>query len=337
MDADRLVANRSPMPARERVAVGPHRRLRPRFSRACAQHRRRPAQRAARAARRVNRRARAVGDGRVFRGPGGHGRSAQRRLAAHGRPRLHRGRRAVRLRADQGPDHPPGPQVSPAGSRVGDRRCPRHPLAGVVVFGINQLEEADEVVAVSKPGPAPRRTTSIDHVRRRVRETAGLELDRVVVAPPGTIPRTTSGKVRRAETRARFQAGTLLQSGRERLRPWLCSTSCKPIAERIAVLGDGPVPFDTVIDEVLRSDRGRDRRTPHADVRVEQLLRSELSSRRHRRRARGARSRRRRHDRDRARPTAPSPPTAGSNRPSRTSTASATRWSSRPVTRRTSA
>ena len=55
----------------------------------------------------------------------------------------------------------------------------------------------------------------VDHVRRRVRETAGLELDRVVAAPPGTIPRTTSGKVRRSETRARFQAGTLLSGGRQ--------------------------------------------------------------------------------------------------------------------------
>jgi acyl-CoA synthetase (AMP-forming)/AMP-acid ligase II len=53
----------------------------------------------------------------------------------------------------------------------------------------------------------------IDHVRRRVRETAGLELDRVIIAPPGTIPHTTSGKVRRAETRARLQAGTLLTGG----------------------------------------------------------------------------------------------------------------------------
>ena len=37
----------------------------------------------------------------------------------------------------------------------------------------------------------------------------------VVVAPPGTIPRTTSGKVRRSETRARFQAGTLLNGGHD--------------------------------------------------------------------------------------------------------------------------
>jgi acyl-CoA synthetase (AMP-forming)/AMP-acid ligase II len=46
-------------------------------------------------------------------------------------------------------------------------------------------------------------------VRRRIRETAGLEIDRIVVTSPGTIPRTTSGKVRRAETRARLEAGTL--------------------------------------------------------------------------------------------------------------------------------
>ena len=46
---------------------------------------------------------------------------------------------------------------------------------------------------------------------RRVRETAGLELDRVVLTAPGTIPRTTSGKVRRAETRDRLMAGILGQ------------------------------------------------------------------------------------------------------------------------------
>jgi fatty-acyl-CoA synthase len=88
------------------------------------------------------------------------------------------------------------------------------PLAGVVVFGISHIEEADEVVAVVEARASARPDEVIDHVRRRIRETAGLELDRVMVAPPGTIPRTTSGKVRRAETRVRFQAGTLLHAGR---------------------------------------------------------------------------------------------------------------------------
>ena len=89
--------------------------------------------------------------------------------------------------------------------------------SGVVVFGINRVEEADEVVAVLEA--RARHTPAgiddiVDHVRRRVRETAGLELDQVVLTPPGTIPRTTSGKVRRSETRARFLAGTLLTGGR---------------------------------------------------------------------------------------------------------------------------
>jgi fatty-acyl-CoA synthase len=85
------------------------------------------------------------------------------------------------------------------------------PVSGVVVFGINKVQEADEVVAVLEARASARAEDIEDRVRRRVRETAGLEIDHVVVTPPGTIPRTTSGKVRRAETRARFEAGTLLR------------------------------------------------------------------------------------------------------------------------------
>jgi fatty-acyl-CoA synthase len=81
--------------------------------------------------------------------------------------------------------------------------------SGVVVFGINRASAADEVVAVLEARASTAPDDVVDQVRRRVRETAGLELDRVVIAPPGTIPRTTSGKVRRAETRERLEAGTL--------------------------------------------------------------------------------------------------------------------------------
>jgi fatty-acyl-CoA synthase len=86
---------------------------------------------------------------------------------------------------------------------------------GVVVFGVHRLNEADEVVAVLEGRASSTADDIADHVRRRVRETAGLEIDHVVLTPPGTIPRTTSGKVRRAETRERFKAGTLLTGGRE--------------------------------------------------------------------------------------------------------------------------
>ena len=86
--------------------------------------------------------------------------------------------------------------------------------SGVVVFGINSLTDDDQVVAVLEARASTTNDDMVDHVRRRVRETTGLELDRVVVTPPGTIPRTTSGKVRRSETRDRFEAGTLLTGGR---------------------------------------------------------------------------------------------------------------------------
>jgi acyl-CoA synthetase (AMP-forming)/AMP-acid ligase II len=85
--------------------------------------------------------------------------------------------------------------------------------SGVVVFAVNRLAETEQVIAVLEARASATSIDIVDHVRRRVRETAGLELDRVVLAPPGTIPRTTSGKVRRAETRARFEAGTLLSGG----------------------------------------------------------------------------------------------------------------------------
>jgi fatty-acyl-CoA synthase len=81
--------------------------------------------------------------------------------------------------------------------------------SGVVVFGITRPTDADEVVAVLEARASVAPEDVAEQVRRRVRETAGLEVDRVVIAPPGTIPRTTSGKVRRTETRDRFAAGTL--------------------------------------------------------------------------------------------------------------------------------
>jgi fatty-acyl-CoA synthase len=84
-------------------------------------------------------------------------------------------------------------------------------LSGVVVFAVNHVEHADEIVAVLETRAGGRSDEIEQAVRRRIRETSGLEIDRVVLTPPGTIPRTTSGKVRRAETRNRLEAGTLVR------------------------------------------------------------------------------------------------------------------------------
>jgi acyl-CoA synthetase (AMP-forming)/AMP-acid ligase II len=92
--------------------------------------------------------------------------------------------------------------------------------SAVVVFGIDRGDAPDDVIAVLE-ARASTAAGMVDRVRRRIRETAGLELDHVVLTPPGTIPRTTSGKVRRSETRAQFQAGLLppARAEREELQP----------------------------------------------------------------------------------------------------------------------
>ena len=153
-----------------------------------------------------------------FEDPGATRRGPARRLAAHRRPRLHRRRRAVRLRPHEGSDHPAGPQVPSARSRIGDCRRRRHSRRRASWSSASTAsDEADEVVAVLEARASM-------HVRRHRWTTCGAAFAKppgsssIVWSSrrPGTIPRTTSGKVRRAETRARFQAGTLLTGGRER-------------------------------------------------------------------------------------------------------------------------
>jgi acyl-CoA synthetase (AMP-forming)/AMP-acid ligase II len=46
-------------------------------------------------------------------------------------------------------------------------------------------------------------------VSSRIMESSGLKPGKVLVLEPGTLPRTSSGKIRRGETRRRFLDGTL--------------------------------------------------------------------------------------------------------------------------------
>lgn len=102
-----------------------------------------------------------------------------------------------------------GRKYHPADLEVSLSEVPGITISGVVVFGVNRPDQDDEVVAVVEARVGDRAGDIDAAVKRRARETAGLELDRVVLTVPGTIPRTTSGKVRRAETRDRLEAGTL--------------------------------------------------------------------------------------------------------------------------------
>lgn len=52
-----------------------------------------------------------------------------------------------------------------------------------------------------------------DQIRRRVQAELLLPVAEVVLVKPGTLPKTSSGKLQRAKTRAQYEAGTLGRGG----------------------------------------------------------------------------------------------------------------------------
>jgi acyl-CoA synthetase (AMP-forming)/AMP-acid ligase II len=69
------------------------------------------------------------------------------------------------------------------------------------------------VVVVETKGEVPADALQAE-VRRRVLQATGLAVHEIVLAPRGTIGRTTSGKLRRAELRERYAAGMLVHPAR---------------------------------------------------------------------------------------------------------------------------
>jgi fatty-acyl-CoA synthase len=79
--------------------------------------------------------------------------------------------------------------------------------SGVVAFTRPGADTEEVVLVVECPLNAP--STVEDQVRAAVLEPLGLSVSDVVRVRPGTIPKTTSGKPRRQETRRRYLAGEL--------------------------------------------------------------------------------------------------------------------------------
>jgi fatty-acyl-CoA synthase len=75
----------------------------------------------------------------------------------------------------------------------------------VVAFGTSELGRADRVVIVVEPSGTVAGGALVDSIRRRVSDVFGLYVDEVALVPSGTVGRTTSGKVQRAATRARYE------------------------------------------------------------------------------------------------------------------------------------
>lgn len=104
-----------------------------------------------------------------------------------------------------GRNHYPQDLEWAAGEVPGVRR------GNVVAFGAGAFGGREKVVIVVESKTAAVPAGLAEAVRRHVQETSGLHVDDVVVAPPGTIPKTSSGKLQRARTKARYEQGDLLR------------------------------------------------------------------------------------------------------------------------------
>jgi fatty-acyl-CoA synthase len=90
---------------------------------------------------------------------------------------------------------------------VGDLAGVRHGRA--VAFGRSASGSPDRIVIVVEPSGTMSKEDLVVDIRRRISDTFGVYVDDVVVAPSGTIERTTSGKVRRAAVKDRFERGEI--------------------------------------------------------------------------------------------------------------------------------
>ena len=82
----------------------------------------------------------------------------------------------------------------------------------VAAFGVADATQGTEqlVVVAETRTTEPAEWTALEAaVIARVAEVVGLPPDRVVVVPPGSVPKTPSGKIQRGETKARYLAGAL--------------------------------------------------------------------------------------------------------------------------------
>jgi acyl-CoA synthetase (AMP-forming)/AMP-acid ligase II len=84
---------------------------------------------------------------------------------------------------------------------------------GAVAFGVYDEERAADVsvmVCESTEKDPAKREALVAKVAERIAAQSGLSLDEVVLVPPGSVPKTSSGKRQRALTRQLYLAGTLV-------------------------------------------------------------------------------------------------------------------------------
>lgn len=96
--------------------------------------------------------------------------------------------------------------------RIAEAAFPGLMPGASAAFSAERLE-VQEVVLVQEVERAARHTlqpwAAVAAIRKAVFEAFELTLNRVILIQPGSIPKTSSGKIRRAQTRQRYLAGTL--------------------------------------------------------------------------------------------------------------------------------
>lgn len=97
-------------------------------------------------------------------------------------------------------------------------KMPEIRTGNVVAFGAPNASGAESLVVVAEARQPDDGDAIARAVRGHVHEALGVIVDEVVVVPPGTLPKTSSGKLRRAETKARWSAGSLVPEKTGRLR-----------------------------------------------------------------------------------------------------------------------
>jgi fatty-acyl-CoA synthase len=88
-----------------------------------------------------------------------------------------------------------------------------------VAFGTADAEGRDRLVMIVEPNGTVEPEQIVTGVRRRLADLNGLFVDDVVIAPGGAVARTSSGKVQRALTKARYERGEILRSTSNGSRP----------------------------------------------------------------------------------------------------------------------
>jgi fatty-acyl-CoA synthase len=85
----------------------------------------------------------------------------------------------------------------------------------IVAFGLKDEASGTErlmVVAEAREGSATRRAALVAAITEQITKGLGLPPDRVELIPAGSIPKTSSGKLRREETKQLYLQGTLSKS-----------------------------------------------------------------------------------------------------------------------------